>query len=146
MKNDWNKGESLLEKDKELEHIKEKKMRELLKGLEEKRKMDAKVVHFTDSNFDEIISKNQLALVDFWAEWCMPCRMIAPVIEDLAREYAGKILVGKLNVDENPATAERFQVFSIPTLLIMKEGREVERIVGYVPKSQIEACLKKYVK
>lgn len=76
----------------------------------------------------------------------MPCRMIAPVIEELAREYAGKILVGKVNVDENPSTAERFHVFSIPTLLIMKEGREVERIVGCVPKSQIEAYIKKYVK
>jgi len=108
--------------------------------------MDTKVVHVTDSNFDEIVSKNPLVLVDFWAEWCMPCRMIAPVVEDLAREYAGKILVGKLNVDENPATAERFQVFSIPTLIIMKEGREVERIVGCVPKSQIEVCLKKHVK
>lgn len=135
-----------MEKDKELERIKEKKMKEILKGLEEKRKMDAKVVHVTDSNFDEIVSKNPLVLVDFWAEWCMPCRMIAPVVEDLAREYAGKILVGKLNVDENPATAERFQVFSIPTLIIMKEGREVERIVGCVQKSQIEVCLKKYVK
>ncbi len=136
----------LVEKDKELERIKEKKMKEVLKVLEEKRKMDSKVFHVTDSNFDEIVSKNPLALVDFWAEWCMPCRMIAPVIEELAKEYAGKIFVGKLNVDENPATAERFQVFSIPTLILMKEGREVERIVGCVPKSQIEACLKKYVK
>ena len=146
MKDDREHGEFISEKDKELERIKEKKMKELLKSLEEKREMDAKVVHVTDSNFNEIVSKNPLVLVDFWAEWCMPCRMIAPVIEDLAKEYSGKILVGKLNVDENPATAERFQVFSIPTLLIMKEGREVDRIIGCVPKSQIEVCLKKYVK
>ncbi|MEM2953588.1 MAG: thioredoxin [Candidatus Bathyarchaeia archaeon] len=121
-------------------------MKELLKGLEEKRKMDARVVHVTDSNFKDIVSKNPLVLVDFWAEWCMPCRMIAPIVEDLAKEYAGKILVGKLNVDENPDTAERFHVFSIPTLLIMKNGAEVDRIIGYVSKSQIEACLKKHLK
>lgn len=136
----------MLEKDKELEHIKEKKRKELLKRLEEKHTTDAKLVQFTDLNFDEIVSKNPLVLVDFWAEWCMPCRMIAPLVEELAKKYAGKILVGKLNVDENPATAERFQVFSIPTLLIMKEGEEVDRIVGFVPKSQIEACLQKHLK
>ncbi|MEM2937022.1 MAG: thioredoxin [Candidatus Bathyarchaeia archaeon] len=107
--------------------------------------MESKVVHFTDSNFNGIVGKNSLVLVDFWAEWCMPCRMIAPIIEDLAKEYAGKVLVGKLNVDENPATASRFHVFSIPTLIIMKDGAEVERIVGFVPKSQIEARLKKYL-
>lgn len=108
--------------------------------------MDAKVVQVTDSNFKEIVNKNPLVLVDFWAEWCMPCKMIAPIVEDLAKEYAGKILVGKLNVGENPNTAERFHVFSIPTLLLMKNGVEVERIVGFVPKSQIEVCLKKHVK
>jgi thioredoxin 1 len=138
--------ESTVEKDKELERIKQKKLKELLKGLEEKHQMDVKVVHVTDSNFEEIVNKNPLVLVDFWAEWCMPCRMIAPIVEDLAKEYAGKILIGKLNVDENPDTAERFHVFSIPTLLIIKNGAEVDRIVGFVPKSQIEACLKKHVK
>jgi thioredoxin 1 len=136
----------MTEKNKELERIKEKKLKELLRELEEKRMMESKVVHFTDSNFNEIVSKNSLVIVDFWAEWCMPCRMIAPIIEDLAKEYAGKVLVGKLNVDENPATASRFHVFSIPTLLLMKDGAEVDRIVGLVPKSQIEALLKKYLK
>ncbi|MCS7115478.1 MAG: thioredoxin [Nitrososphaerota archaeon] len=136
----------MLEKDKELEHIKEKKLKELLKELEEKQPVDAKVVHVTDSNFNEVVSKNQLVLVDFWAEWCMPCRMLAPVIEDLAKEYSGKVLVGKLDVDENPATASKFNVFSIPTLILMKNGVEVERIVGYVPKSQIESRLKRHLK
>lgn len=134
------------EKDKELERIKQKRLKELLKGLEEKHQIHGKVVHVTDSNFKDIVSKNPLVLVDFWAEWCMPCRMIAPIVEDLAKEYAGKILVGKLNVDENQDTAERFHVFSIPTLLIIKNGAEVDRIVGYVPKTQIEACLKKHLK
>jgi thioredoxin 1 len=71
--------------------------------------------------------------------------MIAPIIEELAREYGKKVLIGKLNVDENPETAERFQIFSIPTLLVMQNGKEVDRIVGLVPKSQIEAYLKKYL-
>ncbi|MBS7635987.1 thioredoxin [Candidatus Bathyarchaeota archaeon] len=107
--------------------------------------MNGQVIHITDSNFKEIVSKNPLVLVDFFADWCMPCRMMAPVIEELAKKYAGKVLIGKINVDENPATADRFQVFSIPTLVILKAGEEVDRIVGFVPKSEVEARLKKYL-
>ncbi|MEM2691283.1 MAG: thioredoxin [Candidatus Bathyarchaeia archaeon] len=107
--------------------------------------MSGQVIHITDSNFKEVVGKNKLVLIDFFADWCMPCRMMAPVIEELAKEYADKVLVGKLNVDENPATANRFQVFSIPTLVIIKAGEEVDRIVGFVPKSQVEARLKKYL-
>jgi thioredoxin 1 len=107
--------------------------------------MNAKLVHVNDSDFNETVIKHSLVLIDFWAEWCGPCRALAPTIEELANEYAGKILVGKLNVDENPVTAERFQVFSIPTVLIMKNAKEVDRIVGCVPKDQIETSLKKYL-
>ena len=138
-------GDSSTEKDKELERLKERLARELFRKLEEKREMTGKVVHVSDSNFDEFIQRSPVVVVDFWAEWCMPCRMIAPIIEDLAREYAGKVLFGKLNVDENPETAERFQVFSIPTLVIFKDGREIERIVGYTPKNRIEAVLERYL-
>ncbi|MEM2202686.1 MAG: thioredoxin [Candidatus Bathyarchaeia archaeon] len=116
-----------------------------MKELEEKKSLGGQVIHITDSNFEEVVSKNPLVLIDFFADWCMPCRMMAPVIEELAKEYAGKVLVGKLNVDENPATADRFQVFSIPTLVILKAGEEVDRIVGFVPKIQVEARLKKYL-
>ncbi|MEM0058444.1 MAG: thioredoxin [Candidatus Bathyarchaeia archaeon] len=107
--------------------------------------MSSQVIHLTDSNFNEVVSKNKLVLVDFYADWCMPCRMMVPIIEDLAKDYAGRILVGKINVDENPDTADRFQVFSIPTLVIIKSGREVDRIVGFVPKGHVEAKLKKYL-
>jgi len=107
--------------------------------------MKTEPVHVTDSNFKEIISKHSLAFIDCWAPWCGPCLALAPTIDELAKEYEGKILVGKLNVDENPITAERFQIFSIPTMLIMRNGREVERIVGLVPKKQIEAVLRKYL-
>ena len=76
--------------------------------------------HVTDANFDETLRNNNLVLLDFWAGWCGPCRALAPTIEELAREFAGKVLVAKLDVDENPNTAERFQVFSIPTMVVFK--------------------------
>lgn len=137
--------EFISKEDEELKHIRERKMRKLVKKQERKQKMDVKPAHVTDSNFNEIINKHSLVLIDFWAEWCTPCRMMSPIIEELTKEYAGKVLIGKLNVDENPETAERFQIFSIPTLLLMKNGKEVNRIVGLVPKIQIEACFKKYL-
>jgi thioredoxin 1 len=130
--------------DDELKRIRERKLRELMKGKEEK-SLGGQVIHITDSNFKEIVNKNSLVLVDFFADWCMPCRMMAPVVEELAKEYAGKVLVGKINVDENPSTADRFQVYSIPTLIILKAGEEVDRIVGFVPKGQVEARLKKHL-
>jgi thioredoxin 1 len=127
--------------EKELERVRQKKVTEL---REKRQEMDNKPVHITDSSFKEITSKHALALVDFWAAWCGPCQSLAPTIEELAKEYAGRILVGKLNVDENPQTAECFQVFSIPTMLIMKNGEEIDRIVGCVQKKYIEAALKKH--
>ena len=107
--------------------------------------MSTKPIKITDSNFEELVNPQALSLIDCWAPWCAPCRMIAPIIEDIAVNYSEKVLVGKLNVDENPKTAERFQILSIPTLLIMKKEREIERIVGLVPKKKIEAHLQKYL-
>ena len=106
--------------------------------------MSTEPFHVTDSNFDEIIKKNKLVFVDFWADWCGPCRALAPTVVELAKEYSGKVLVGKLDVDENPATAERFQVFSIPTMIIFKDGTEAERLVGLCPKNRITETLKKH--
>ena len=102
-------------------------------------------LHLNDSNFDETIKKNKVALIDFWAGWCGPCRALAPTIEEVAREYGSKVLVGKLDVDENPKTAECFQVFSIPTLIIFKDGCEVERLVGLCAKNRIVDLLQKYL-
>ena len=100
--------------------------------------------HVTDANFEETIKKNNVALIDFWAGWCGPCRALAPTIQELAREYSGKILVGKLDVDENPSTAERFKVFSIPTMILFKNGSETERLVGLCPKSRITDTIQKH--
>jgi thioredoxin 2 len=92
----------------------------------------------TDANFAEQVERSPLpVLVDMWAPWCGPCRMIAPIIEQLATELAGRVRVAKLNTDENPMTASRFSVRSIPTLLVLKNGKEIERLVGAVPKQEI---------
>jgi thioredoxin 2 len=97
-----------------------------------------KPVVVTDANFAAEVEKSPLpVLLDLWAAWCGPCRMIAPVIEQLAVELAGKARVGKLDVDKNPLTAERFQARSIPTLLVLKNGREVDRLIGAHPKEAI---------
>lgn len=105
-----------------------------------------KPVTVTDATFASEVERSPLpVLLDMWAPWCGPCRMMAPVIDELAAEMAGRVQVAKLNVDENPATAERFNAHSIPTLLVLKAGREVDRIVGAQPKSEIAKRLERAV-
>jgi len=94
---------------------------------------------FTDANFDaEVLKSKTPVLVDFWAEWCGPCRMLGPTIEELAKEYAGKVKVGKVNVDENPGIASKFGIRSIPTVMIFKDGTVFEQMVGVQPKDTIK--------
>ena len=107
--------------------------------------MSTEPLHVTDANFEETLKKNKLVFIDFWANWCGPCRALAPTIQELAKEYCGKILVGKIDVDENPGTAERFQVFSIPTMIVFKDGQEAERLVGLCPKGRIVDSLQKHL-
>jgi thioredoxin len=103
-------------------------------------------VVITDGNFADLVEKSPLpVLLDLWAAWCGPCRIIAPTIDQLAGELAGKVLVGKLNVDENKATAARFHVQGIPTLLILQKGLEVDRIVGVESKESILRCLHRFI-
>lgn len=94
----------------------------------------------TTSNWDkEVLQDQGLVMVDFWAVWCGPCRMIAPTVEDLAREYTGKVKVAKLNTDENPDIATKYKIMGIPTIMFFKNGQKVDQLVGAVPKPQIKA-------
>lgn len=103
-------------------------------------------VEITDNNFDQEVLKSDIpVLVDFWAVWCGPCKMIAPVVEELAGEYQGKVKIGKLDVDNNPNTAMKYGIRSIPTLLIFKNGNIVDQIVGAVPKNTISQKLESQI-
>jgi thioredoxin 1 len=104
------------------------------------------IVEVTDANFDaDVLKSDKPVLIDFWATWCGPCRAIAPIVEELATEYQGKVKVGKMDVDRNSATPMRYGVRGIPTLLVFKDGQVKEQIVGYVPKEQIQKALDKHV-
>ena len=99
-------------------------------------------LNITDATFENAVMKSDKpVLVDLWAPWCGPCRMLAPVVEELAREYAGRILVGKLNTDDNPETSDKLSISAIPTLLFVKEGKVVESLVGVHPKAAIKSRL-----
>ena len=141
-------------KDFEIEQIKAKKMREMearmsamrrdKKGEGLKELIDHPLT-LDDSSFIPTVRKYPLVVVDCWAPWCAPCRMVSPIIDELAREYAGKVVFGKLNVDENPRIAAEFAIMAIPTMFIFKNGEPVDVIQGALPKPYLEAKLKEWL-
>jgi len=146
-----NRG-SYTEDEMEIERIKERKLREMeaeIKAMKEGKKREVGVIDhpltIDDNSFVETVRKYPLVVVDCWAPWCGPCRMVAPVIEELAKEYAGKVVFGKLNVDENPRVATEFAIMAIPTLFIFKNGEPVDVIQGALPKQYLEAKVKEWL-
>lgn len=106
--------------------------------------MNGEVLELNETNFEvEVLQSSIPVLVDFWATWCMPCRMMAPVVADIAREWTGRVKVGKVNTDDAPSLAMRYGVHAIPTLILFRNGQEIERVVGYVPKKTLEERLRK---
>ena len=125
----------------ELEDIRKKKLEEMMG----KSGYLDKPIEVNDGDFDEIIGKYPVVVVDFWSERCPPCRIIAPVIEELAKELSGKVVFGKMDVDSNRATPVKFGIMAIPTLLVFKKGKLVDQIIGAVPKEMIMERLKVHI-
>lgn len=133
----------------ELEELRKNKLEQLKKqymngGKNMEENMPNTPLNVTDADIDEHIKKYQTIVIDCWAPWCGPCRMVGPVIEDLAKEMQGKIVFGKLNVDENPQTSAKHQIMSIPTMLVFKNGNLVDRLIGALPKDALKAKLETY--
>ncbi len=104
------------------------------------------IVEINDDNFDrDVLKSDKPVLIDFWAAWCGPCKALAPIVDEVAHSYSGRVKFGKMDVDRNSATPQRYGIRGIPTLLIFKDGKVQEQIVGYVPKETIEKALNKYV-
>jgi thioredoxin 1 len=135
--------------DDELEEIKKRKMEQLKKqymlgGKNMSKNMLDTPLEITDADFDDLVKKYKIIVIDCWAPWCGPCRMVSPVIDELAKEMQGKIVFGKLNVDENPRVSMKHEIMSIPTLLVFKNGNLVDRIIGAYPKQELKKKLDAY--
>ena len=133
--------------DEELKIINEKRMKKLQQILNEKELMKniKDPLNLDDSSFVQTISKFPLLLVDFWAPWCGPCRMMSPLIDQVGKEYMGKLVVGKVNVDENPTISRQFGISSIPTLILFKKGQAVNKITGSVSKNKIDEMVNMHI-
>ena len=133
----------------ELEEIRKKKMEKIMseqnKPSMPKVEYPSKPVIVTDSTLDAALNQYPLLIVDCWAEWCGPCRMIGPIIEDLAKELSGKAVFGKLNVDENMQTSNKYRISAIPTLLVFKDGKLLDKLVGAYPKATLAGKIQKYL-
>jgi len=133
----------------ELEEIRKRKLEQMkvqyMKGDKNmSENLPNSPLEITDADIESTLSKYETIVIDCWAPWCGPCRMVAPVIEELAKELHGKIVFGKLNVDENPSTSMKHRIMSIPTLLVFKNGNLVDRLVGAYPKEELRRMLERY--
>ncbi len=131
----------------DLDKIREKKLQDLMQRAAKGDQVQSPDRPFdvSDHDFDEQVSNHNLMLVDFWAPWCGPCRMVAPVLRQLAKDYSGRVAFGKLNTDENPQTSLKYRVMSIPTLIVFKRGKPVDMMVGAAPRHTIEAMIRKHL-
>jgi thioredoxin 1 len=132
------------QEDEDLENIKRKKLEDMMKRISDRtlkkpaiQNLD-KPVDLTDATFKKFVEENHFSVIDCWAPWCGPCRFVSPVVEELARDYAGKISFGKLNVDQNQRVAAQYGIRSIPTLLVFKERNLVDQIIGAMPRQMLE--------
>jgi thioredoxin 1 len=134
----------------ELQWIKQKRLREMMRRVGSKADdstdgWPTMPIELADGTFSEVIRKYPLVVVDCWAEWCAPCRMVGPVVEELARDYRGRIVFGKLNVDSNVRTAQQYGIMSIPTLLVFKNGQLANQLVGAMPRYMLEPQITMYL-
>ena len=140
------------QEDEELERIKKRKKEEAMRKLSSRAgkagtplKAPGKPLDLTDATFKKFTEDNSLVVVDCWAPWCGPCRFVSPVVEELARDYAGRIVFGKLNVDQNNRVATQYGIMSIPTLLVFKNGKLLDQIVGAMPRQRLEPRITRHL-
>ena len=131
-----------------IDQIREKMLREMMtpnNSNGDKAPVNTKPIELNDRTFTGEVAKHDLMVVDFWAPWCGPCQYVSPIVEELARDYAGKVAFGKLNVDDNPMISTQFRVMSIPTIMFFKKGRLVDMQIGAVPKQFLDQKIKKHI-
>jgi thioredoxin 1 len=126
----------------ELDEIRERKLKELEEKYLGKKEVIDKPIQITDQTFEDTIRKYPVVVVDFWGQWCPPCHIIAPIIEELANDYSGKVVFSKLNVDKNQVIAAKYGIMAIPTLLIFKNGELVDQVTGALPRQHLEQRIK----
>ena len=137
--------------DDEIERIQRRKMEEMMRRKSSPEanpkasSIPVGVMNLTDATFSQTVEKYPITVVDFWAPWCGPCRMVSPIVEELSRDYAGKAAFGKVNVDENPAVSSSFGIQSIPTIMFFSRGRAVDAVIGAVPKQVLESRMRPFV-